>query len=186
MAFSAIGRVEEAETAKSEFESARKAVPSSQLGSIPCKQEELLKVASAMLAGELEYRKGNIEKGFSFLREAIVLEDGLPYSDPPPWMQPVRHALGSLLLEQGRINEAETLFKQDLGIAVDYPRRRAKLNNVWGLQGLHESLTRLGKTAEVAFIQPAYGIAIASADIPVNISCFCRTTSAVKSADCCS
>ncbi|KAJ6020563.1 hypothetical protein N7540_006067 [Penicillium herquei] len=185
LAFSALGRVEEAEIAQSEFESARKAVPSSRLGSIPCKQEQVLEVASAMLAGELEYRKGNIEKGFSFLREAIKLEDGLPYGDPPPWMQPVRHALGGLLLEQGRVEEAEKLFKEDLGFALDYPRRRAKLNNVWGLQGLHECFTRLGKTAELAFIQTAHDIAMASADIPVNVSCFCRT-SAVKSADCCS
>lgn len=72
-----------------------------------------------MLAGELEYRKGKFETAFYFLWKAIVLED----------------ALGGLLLEQGRVEEAETLFKQDLGFALDYSRRKAKLNNVWGLQG---------------------------------------------------
>jgi tetratricopeptide (TPR) repeat protein len=185
LAFGALGRVQEAETAQNEFESARKTVPSSRLGSIPCKQEKVLEVASAMLAGELEYRKGNIEKGFSLLREAIAREDRLPYGEPPPWMQPVRHALGGLLLEQGRVEEAEPLFKQDLGFALDYPRRRARLNNVWGLQGLHECFTRLGKTAELAFIQPGHDIALASADIPVNVSCFCRT-SVVRSTECCS
>lgn len=185
LAFSALGRIAEAEIAQSEFETARKAVPSSRLNSIPCKEEDVLGVASAMLAGELHYRKGNIEEAFSLLREAVVREDGLAYSDPPPWMQPVRHALGGLLLEQNRVEEAETLFKQDLGFALDYPRRRAKLNNVWGLHGLYECLTRLGKTAEAAFIQPACEIALASADIPVNVSCFCRT-SAVGTDGCCS
>ncbi|KAJ5780613.1 hypothetical protein N7457_005773 [Penicillium paradoxum] len=170
LAFSALGRIAEAENAQKEFETARKAVPSTRFNSIPCKEEDVLRVASAMLAGELEYRKGNIEEGFSFLREAIVLEDGLAYSDPPPWMQPVRHALGGLLLEQNRIEEAEVLFKQDLGFAPDYPRRRAKLNNVWGLHGLYECFSRLGKTAEAAFIEPARDIALASADIPVNVS----------------
>jgi hypothetical protein len=34
----------------------RKAVPSSRLNSIPCKEEDVLAVGSAMLAGELEYR----------------------------------------------------------------------------------------------------------------------------------
>ncbi|KAJ5927687.1 hypothetical protein N7516_009460 [Penicillium verrucosum] len=38
-------------------------------------------------------------------------------------MQPVRHTLGGLLLEQGRVEEAETLFKEDLGFALDYPRQ---------------------------------------------------------------
>ncbi|KAL5350733.1 hypothetical protein ACLOAV_004302 [Pseudogymnoascus australis] len=176
LAFSALGRIAEAETAQKEFETAREAVPSSRLNSIPCKEEDVLAVASAMLAGELEYRKGNIETAFHFLREAIAREDALAYSDPSPWMQPVRHALGGLLLEQGRVKEAETLFKQDLGFAQDYPRRKAKLNNVWGLQGLYECFTRLGKSQEAAFIQPARDIALASADVPVNVSCFCRTS----------
>lgn len=185
LAFSALGRIAEAETAQKEFETAREAVPSSRLNSIPCKEEDVLAVASAMLAGELEYRKGNIETAFHSLREAIAREDALAYSDPSPWMQPVRHALGGLLLEQGRVEEAETLFKQDLGFAQDYPRRKAKLNNVWGLHGLYECFTRLGKSQEAAFIQPARDIALASADVPVNVSCFCRT-SAVANDDCCS
>ncbi|KAJ5504470.1 hypothetical protein N7463_007344 [Penicillium fimorum] len=84
LAFSALGRIAEAENAQRDFETARRAVPSTRLNSIPCKEEDVLAVASAMLAGELEYRKGNIEEGFSFLREAIAREDGLAYSDPPP------------------------------------------------------------------------------------------------------
>ncbi|KAJ9488416.1 hypothetical protein VN97_g4891 [Penicillium thymicola] len=168
LAFSALGRIAEAEAAQKEFEAARKIVPSSRLNSIPCKEEDVLAVGSAMLAGELEYRKGNIEAAFHSLREAIVREDGLAYTDPPAWMQPVRHALGGLLLEQGRVEEAETLFKEDLGFAVDYPRRKAKLNNVWGLHGLYECFTRLGKIQEAAFIQPARDIALATAEIPLN------------------
>lgn len=185
LAFSALGRIAEAEDARSHFELARKAVPSTRLNSIPCKEEDVLRVASSMLAGELEYRKRNFERAFALLREAIVLEDGLAYSDPPPWMQPVRHALGGLLLEQGRVEEAEPLFKQDLGFALDYPRRRAKLNNVWGLHGLHECFSRLGRTQEAAFIQPSLDIALASADVPVDVSCFCRTV-AGETAGCCS
>ncbi|KAF3026939.1 hypothetical protein E8E15_003168 [Penicillium rubens] len=180
LAFSALGRIAEAEAAQKEFETARKAVPSSRLNSIPCKEEDVLAVGSAMLAGELEYRKGNIETAFHFLREAIVREDALPYTDPLPWMQPVRHALGGLLLEQGRVEEAETLFKQDLGFSLDYPRRKAKLNNVWGLHGLHECFTRLGKSQEAAFIQPALDIALACADVPVKVSCFCRTSADIQ------
>ena len=90
-----------------------------------------------------------------------------------------------LLLEQGRVVETETLFKQDLGFALDYPRRKAKLNNVWGLHGLHECFARLGKSQEAAFIQPALDAALACADVPVKVSCFCRT-SAVTKAGCCS
>ncbi|KAL4893988.1 hypothetical protein BDV59DRAFT_201303 [Aspergillus ambiguus] len=129
LAFSALGRIAEAKAAQKEFEAARVAVPTSRLNSIPCKEVDVLRVASSMLTGELEYRQRNYDTAFSTLRKAIELEDALPYSDPPPWMQPVRHALGGLLLEQNRVDEAERLFREDIGMAKDFPRRRAKLNN---------------------------------------------------------
>ncbi|EAU37501.1 conserved hypothetical protein [Aspergillus terreus NIH2624] len=174
LAFSALGRITEAEATQKEFEAARASVPTSRLNSIPCNEVDVLRVASSMLTGELEYRKGNYETAFSTLRQAIELEDGLPYSDPPPWMQPVRHALGGLLLEQNRVDEAEAVFREDLGMAKDFPRRRAKLNNVWGLHGLRECLTRCGKIEEALFIQSSRDIALASADVSVTASCYCR------------
>ncbi|RYP52963.1 hypothetical protein DL768_001957 [Monosporascus sp. mg162] len=180
LAFAALGRVSEAETTQKEFEAARRAVPTSRLNSIPCKEVDVLEVGSAMLAGELEYRKGNYETGFTSLRKAVQLEDALPYADPPAWMQPVRHALGGLLLEQNRVQEAEEVFRQDLGFAKDFPRRKAKLNNVWGLHGLHECLTRSGNVNDVLYIQAAHDIALASADVPVTTSCFCRLSAVGK------
>ncbi|PGH16338.1 hypothetical protein AJ79_01880 [Helicocarpus griseus UAMH5409] len=184
LAFSALGRIAEAEAAHKEFEAARAVVPTSRLNSIPCKQVDVLRVASSMLTGELEYRKGNYDAAFSALRQAIELEDALPYSDPPPWMQPVRHALGGLLLEQNRVEEAEVVFREDLGMAKNFPRRRAKLNNVWGLHGLYECFTRSGKMDEALFIQSAHDIAIASADVPITRSCYCRL-SEVRKTGCC-
>ncbi|KAL6233996.1 hypothetical protein BDW75DRAFT_251679 [Aspergillus navahoensis] len=185
LALSALGQIAEAEAVQEEFEAARAAVPTSRLNSIPCKEVDVLAVASAMLTGELEYRKGNYDTAFSALRQAIKLEDALPYSDPPPWMQPVRHALGGLLLEQNRIDEAEEVFREDLGMAKDFPRRRAKLNNVWGLHGLYECFTRSGKVEEARFIRSSRDIALASADVSVTASCYCRR-SAVGETGCCS
>lgn len=185
LAFSALGQIAEAQAVQEEFEAARAAVPTSRLNSIPCKEVDVLGVASAMLTGELEYRKGNYGSSFSTLRKAVELEDALPYSDPPPWMQPVRHALGGLLLEQNRIAEAEVVFRQDLGMAKDFPRRRAKLNNVWGLHGLYECFTRSEKIEEALFIRSSRDIALASADVPVTTSCYCRR-SALGEAGCCS
>lgn len=175
IALGVLGRVAEAEATQKEFETARAAVPTSRYNSIPCKEVEVLAVASAMLQGELEYRKGTYDAAFSSLRKAVELEDALPYSDPPPWMQPVRHALGGLLLEQNRVSEAETVYREDLGVARDFPRRKARLNNVWGLQGLHECLVHLGKIDEAHCIRAPLDIAMASADVPISTSCYCRT-----------
>lgn len=184
VAFSALDRVPEAEAAQKQFEAARSTVPATRLNSIPCKQADGFGVASAMLAGELEYRKGNFDVAFSLLREAVRREDALAYSDPPPWMQPVRHALGGLLLEQGRVGEAERVFKEDLGFAAYFPRHRARPNNVWALHGLHECLVRSGKADEALYIQGPLDIAMASADVSITVSCFCRVNKGDKNGCC--
>ena len=77
--------------------------------------QDILAVAGAMLDGELEYRHGNFDEAFGHLRRAIALDDALPYDEPWGWMQPTRHALGALLLEQGRVEDAETIYAEDLG-----------------------------------------------------------------------
>lgn len=183
IAFSSLNRLSEAETAQQEFEASRSSVLPTRLNSLPSKQVDVLAIASAMLTGELEYRRGNHETAFATLRKAVDLEDALPYADPPPWMQPVRHALGALLLEQNRVAEAEVVYKEDLGIAEGFPRRKARVNNVWGLQGLHECLTRAGKKEELLCIGGQRDIALGSADVDIRASCYCRL-SAVESGCC--
>src|SRR5207248_1317327 len=77
---------------------------------------DILAVAAAMMRGEIEYRKGDHDAAFVHLRRAVELDDNLPYDEPWGWMQPTRHALGALLLEQGRIAEAEAAYRADLGL----------------------------------------------------------------------
>jgi tetratricopeptide (TPR) repeat protein len=180
IALAVLNRISEAETARDEFHTARKLVPYSRLNSLPSRDVEVLLVASKMIDGELEYRKGNHELAFKTLREAVKLEDELPYADPPAWLQPTRHALGALLLEQDRVEEAEVVYREDLGMVShdesgeSLPRRKARLNNVWGLHGLYESLTRLGKTRKASLIKVTKDIAVAAADVEILASCLCR------------
>jgi tetratricopeptide (TPR) repeat protein len=63
---------------------------------------KVLVVARTMAAGEVAFREGKTDEAFELLREAVALEEGLSYDEPPGWMQPVRHALGALLLADGR------------------------------------------------------------------------------------
>src|SRR4051794_10898783 len=106
VAFAATGRVAEAEQERELFQAALTRVPETRyFQNNP--SLDVLAVASAMLDGELEYRKGNYEVAYAHLRRAIALEDNLPYSEPWAWMQPSRHAYGALLLEQGYVEEAE-------------------------------------------------------------------------------
>ena len=48
------------------------------------------------------------------LREAVLRDDTLRYDEPWGWIQPVRHALGALTLEQGRVEQAEQAYHRTL------------------------------------------------------------------------
>ncbi len=84
---------------------------------------DILAVAGAMLDGEIEYRQGRFDAAFAHLRRSVELDDNLPYDEPWGWMQPTRHALGALLLEQGQVEEAEAVYRADLGLDATLSRR---------------------------------------------------------------
>ena len=127
-----------------------------------------------MLEGEIYYRKQEYERAFDSLRKAVRLDDELPYEEPWGWMQPARHALGALLLEQGKIEEAEAVYRADLGIDGVLGRPCQNPDNVWSLHGLHECLHRKGQIEEAKFIKQRLNLANARADRPILASCFCR------------
>ena len=136
---------------------------------------DILRIAGEMLDGELEYRKGNFDKAFEHLRKSVALDDSLPYDEPWGWMQPTRHALGALLLEQNRIEEAEAVYRADLGLDGTLSRACQHPDNVWSLHGLHECLRRLDKKEEALMVKLRLDLANARADVPIKASCFCRT-----------
>jgi len=173
VAHAATNDIPAAQTARSEFLAAQAKVHASRmLFNNSCL--DILQVAEAMLEGELSYRQGNFEVAFAHLRRAIACDDNLPYDEPWGWMQPTRHALGALLLEQNRIEEAEAVYRADLGFDNTLARACQHPNNVWSLHGLHECLTRQCRKDEALSIKLSLDIALARADVKINYSCFCR------------
>jgi tetratricopeptide (TPR) repeat protein len=177
VAHAATGQVGEAATQRALFAAAVARVPESRtIFNNTC--QDILAVAGAMLDGELEYRKGNHDAAFGLLRRAVELDDGLPYDEPWGWMQPARHALGALLLEQGRVAEAETVYRADLGLDATLARACQHPGNVWSLHGYHECLARQGKDEQAGIVFQQLKIAAARADVPVRSSCYCRLAGA--------
>lgn len=123
-------------------------------------------IARHMAAGEIAFKDGRSDEAFGLLRQAVALEDKLVYDEPPGWMQPVRHALGALLLSDGRASEAETIYREDL-------KRHA--NNGWALLGLQQSLEAQGKIGEAAALDPMLDKAWARADVRPVASCYCSS-----------
>ncbi|MFF8316303.1 hypothetical protein ACF06V_03955 [Streptomyces bobili] len=182
VALSATGRIPEAEAERTLLRAAVARVPRTRmLFNNTC--ADILAIAAAMLDGELEYRKGHHEAAFAALERSIELDDNLPYDEPWGWMQPTRHAYGALLLEQGRIAEAEAVYRADLGLDDSLPRPSQHPGNVWSLHGLHECLVRLGKDGEARIIAQQLKFAAALTDVPVEASCFCRLDTAAGTQD---
>ena len=173
VAHSALGHIAEAEKTRAAFMEAKPRVPESRRVHNNTVRD-LLEIAQAMLDGELEYRRGNHEVAFAHLRRSVELDDALPYDEPWGWMQPTRHALGALLLEQGRVAEAEAVYRSDLGLDGKLSRACQHLDNLWSLHGLHECLTRRGEAVEAALIKQRLELALARSEVPVKASCFCR------------
>ena len=172
VAHAALGNVALAEAEQTLFREAAIRVPESRyIHNVAC--VKLLAIAEQMLSGEIAYRRGEHDAAFAHLRAAIALEDDLPYDEPWGWMQPVRHALGALLLEQGRVAEAEAVYREDLGLGGTLPRAQIHPDNLWALRGLLGCLERRGETAEAALIRQRVEFAAARADLPVAVSCFC-------------
>ncbi|GKY99549.1 hypothetical protein MPSEU_000909200 [Mayamaea pseudoterrestris] len=76
--------------------------------------DRLLAVDAVMLRGEIAYREGSFDVAFGMLRKGVEMQDNLNYDEPWGKMQPIRHALGGLLLEQGHVDEASDVFRLDL------------------------------------------------------------------------
>jgi len=164
VAFASLGRVEEA---AAEFEMLKKAyaqVPESRyMGNNPVLK--VLEVGLPVAEGELEYRRKNYDRAFELLGEGVKRDVALRYDEPWGWMMPVRHALGALLLEQGRVADAEAVYREDLKLHPD---------NGWALTGLAECQRRSGKDKEAAATEAKIHEVWARADISPGTSCYCR------------
>ena len=126
---------------------------------------EVLAVARTMAEGEIAFREGKADEAFALLRRAVSLEEALRYDEPPGWMQPVRHALGALLLADDRAAEAEETYREDL---VRHP------NNAWSLMGLEQALRKQGKIEEADAMREEVQRAWARADVKPAASCYCH------------
>jgi tetratricopeptide (TPR) repeat protein len=116
----------------------------------------VLRIAARALAGEIAARRGDLPGAAARFKEAMELEDGMSYTEPPYWHRPVRHRLGALLTEAGRPAEAEALFREDL---QRFPE------NLWSLRGLAHSLAAQGRAAEAAQVRERFARAAERSDV---------------------
>lgn len=120
-----------------------------------------VEIAERILAAEFAMDEGDFETAISALREAIPVEDAIPYDEPPGWHLPVRQILGGVLLETGQAAEAQEVYEAEL---------RRNPENVWSLFGLKEALLAQEKNGEANEVAERFANASAYSDIELERS----------------
>ena len=175
IALANLGRIEQAEAERARAIAAREAVQESRMV-FNNTAHDVLMVGEAMMDGELAFKSGRTDEGLDHLRRSVELDDALLYDEPWGWMQPTRHALGALLMEVRKFDEAEAIYRADLGLDDTLARACQHPKNVWSLHGLHECLVQRGELTEAKHVKLELERAAARATVPIRASCYCRST----------
>jgi tetratricopeptide (TPR) repeat protein len=103
--------------------------------------QEVLKLARTVILGRIAQAQGNFASAVEQFAQAALIQDALPYTEPPYWYYPVRQSLAAALLQAGRLPEAEDQFMRAL--------KRAPANG-WSYFGLLALYQARGDTAAAA------------------------------------
>jgi tetratricopeptide (TPR) repeat protein len=118
-----------------------------------------LKIAALALQGEIALRGKRPQEAVDRFRQAVQLENGLTYNEPPTWYYPIRQSLGLALLAANQPTEAERVYREDLD---RFPR------NGWSLFGLAQSLERQGNVDEARRVRAEFEAAWKGADVKLT------------------
>lgn len=124
-------------------------------GGVPA--PEVIRLARHVVRGRIAQSRGDHPRAIAEFRQAVAIQDAIAYSEPPYWYYPVRQSLGAALLAAGRLDEAETAFRQSL---LRTP------NNGWALHGLVSTYRRQGKPREAAAARAQFSRAWAGTAAP--------------------
>jgi tetratricopeptide (TPR) repeat protein len=125
------------------------------------KTTDLTKIEVEHLSGEIAAASKDYNTAITLLQKAVQIEDNLTYDEPPVWPNPMRHYLGSVLLDAKKPAEAEKVYRAEL---TKFPR------NGWSLWGLEQSLIAQNKKQEADSLKKDLDIAWAAADIKLSSS----------------
>jgi len=121
----------------------------------------LLKIADALLQGEIALAENSTGAAIRHFEAAVNTQDSLPYMEPPFWYYPTRQSLGATLMRAKRFADAEAVYRKDL---EGYP------HNGWSMFGLAQSLDAQGRTKEAAEVREMFGHVWARADVTLTAS----------------
>ena len=164
LAFNAQGQLN---AAKQELDKLTEIVSDSALVSTTLRDinsnQNILEIATEVLAGEIATTEGKYEQAIAHLQQAVTIEDNLNYDEPADWSTPARQNLGAIFLAANYPEKAEQVYREDLAL---YP------DNGWSLWGLAQSLQAQGKEREAREVKQKFTQAWQFADVQLSASRF--------------
>ena len=123
--------------------------------------KSLMKIASLLASGSIDMYSSKYSEAITSFEEAVIIQDTLPYTEPPFWYYPTRQTLGHALLMNNSFEEAALVFEKDL---KDYPR------NGWSYFGLHLAQNKLNNQEKSIEALNKFKEIWGRADISINSS----------------
>ena len=124
---------------------------------------DLLAIVGGILRGEILRAGGSLEEAIGAVEAAVVVENRLTYDEPEPIPFLARDYLGALLLEAGRPEEAERVYRAAL---------EARPKSGWSLIGLEQAVRVQGRTGDADALRQEFHRAWARADVRLTASRF--------------
>ncbi|CAH0215554.1 hypothetical protein SRABI118_02092 [Massilia sp. Bi118] len=109
--------------------------------------QDIVRTARYVATGRLADAQGDHLVALAAYREAVTVQDKLPYMEPPYWYYPARQSLGVALLQVGRLDDAEDVFRAALARTP---------SNGWALRGLMEVYRLKGDTTSLRLVQQRF------------------------------
>lgn len=109
--------------------------------------QDIVRTARYVATGRLADARGDLPVALAAYRQAVAVQDGLPYMEPPYWYYPARQPLGVALLRAGRLDDAEDVFRASLARTP---------SNGWALRGLMEVYRQRGDAVSLQLAQQRF------------------------------
>jgi tetratricopeptide (TPR) repeat protein len=160
-AAAATGQIETAETERKALGAARRETPTdTEFSMYANKARTFLDLAANILNARIATAHADRGRAIEYWKNAVQIQDGLYYGEPPEWFYPVRESLGAALMLNGQPAQAESVFRADL---EQYPR------NPRSLFGLLKSLEAQNNIFDAEWVRKEFETAWENADVTLEL-----------------
>ena len=155
------GQLEMAEAELANIQAQAEADGVDETGVGPTSASHVLKLAVHALQGEIAEAQGNLDAAIAHYQAAVEMQDANNYTEPPDWSQSMRLYLGAALLDAGRAEDAEAVYRKDL---------QWNQHNGWSTFGLAQALEAQGKVQDAIIVKRQFDSLWRNADIELERS----------------